>query len=510
MSGQSRLRKFLGSEGFFFVGIGTAVLLHDSVFNPLVRGRQSSPLVAGVTLYFVAIGVVLLFRPGWRRYLVASGGVVLAGMSLYVLLSQSFNWLLMGSLVMGLWLTLAFFAPPEDGEGQNAETTDGKETADEGEKEDTEPPKRRPSRLKKRRRRIAEVFNHYKGDQLVTVVFKRILRYHGDPPDFDKMTGPERNVLLAYHVQGIVGNGGFNYLFETSLAGDPGYACTLEAYEQIGAANAAAAVRDALALFPGGRPPADVEERLQLYRTGPGDRRHAIDCRFWDARQEIERCLESYFRANVAAFRHLDGPPRPQPTSAPTEEPTDAGDAAPERGLVSRLPHWARVAFAARCGRLVLPQLQANWPGVLAERVQAVLTALELAEQSAREGRPAPGLKKAVMNATVTAGAALLGLYGAPPEMDDREPLPPDGNAAARAAAVAKAAESAARAASSPPEESLAEALAALDFAGSAAEGNSDIRTALVRDLTDLGNAVRDQGWDDTTPVPEDIWKPLP
>jgi hypothetical protein len=522
MSEQGRLRKVLASEGFFFVGLGTFFLLYNYVFNPLVRGRESSLLVTAVTVYFIAMGAVLLLRPRWRPYLVASGGVVLAGFSLYVLLWQGFNWWVTGSLIVGLWFTLALFVPPEEGEAQSTAPADDSE-ADDEEEEQAAPAAPRPRRRKKKRRPIAEVFTRYEGDKLVTAVFGRILRYHGDPPDFEEMSEPERNVLLAYHVMGIVGNGGFNYLFEGNLSGDPDYTRTLRAYEQIGAANAAAAVRDALALFPGGRAPADIDERLQVYRSGPGDRRHAIDCRFWDAHEEIDKCLESYLRANAAAFRHLDGPPRParpvrpahrsrrphKPAPVPAEESTDADEAPPEHVLLELLPHWARVAFAARCGRHVLPLLRANWPGALPERAQAVLTALELTERSAREGQPAPGLRDAVMNAMATAGGALLGLYGAPREMADTEPLPPDGNAATRAAAVAKAAESAARAASGPPDESLGEALAALSFARSAAEDSRDLRYAVLSDLTDLGNAALKQGWDDMTPVPADVWKPL-
>src|SRR5262249_60778677 len=100
-----------------------------------------------------------------------------------------------------------------------------------------------------------------------------------------------------------------------------------------------------------------------------------------------------------------------------------------------------RVASAARGAWRVLQLFSENWPNAKPERRKAVLTAIRLAEESAEAGRARDGLEEAVMNAVMTAGAALMGLYGFP---DAQEPLPDDGKKASVAAAVAQAAREAA------------------------------------------------------------------
>src|SRR5262249_33531456 len=118
--------------------------------------------------------------------------------------------------------------------------------------------------------------------------------------------------------------------------------------------------------------------------------------------------------------------------------------------VLAELPHWARVAFAARCARHVLSCFSEDWPNAEPKRSEAILTAIQQAESSAEEGRALDGLEDAEMYAMMTAGAALQGLYGFP---NPKEPGPDDGNKAVAASFVAKAAEFAARAAQAPPSE---------------------------------------------------------
>jgi hypothetical protein len=169
---------------------------------------------------------------------------------------------------------------------------------------------------------------------------------------------------------------------------------------------------------------------------------------------------------------------------------------------VAALPHWARVAFAARCARRVYPFFTKNWPDAVPKRVQSVERAIELAEKSAAAAKSQDGLKSAVVEAAVTVGAALQSLYGI--VLEDRDPLPPDGNAGKAASFAAKVAQRAAEAAHAPPEKSTEYAAEALRWVMSLCP------TPLVEDLHfELGalqGFAEIRGWDDDTPVPRAIF----
>jgi len=58
----------------------------------------------------------------------------------------------------------------------------------------------------------------------------------------------------------------------------------------------------------------------------------------------------------------------------------------PTEEEIAQLPRWARVAFAARCARRVLPLFQKYWPTAPEEHVRAVRSAVEFAESAAARG----------------------------------------------------------------------------------------------------------------------------
>src|SRR5262245_50213526 len=86
--------------------------------------------------------------------------------------------------------------------------------------------------------------------ELCNGLFTRIVEYHGDELDASAITVHERVVLLVWHVSGIVGNGGFRYLFEGDLQGDPHFALTAEAFRLTGCKKATEAIQKTLAMFP--------------------------------------------------------------------------------------------------------------------------------------------------------------------------------------------------------------------------------------------------------------------
>ena len=78
--------------------------------------------------------------------------------------------------------------------------------------------------------------------ELCNGLFTRIVEYHGDDIDASAVSEDERVVLLVWHVSGIIGNGGFRYLFEGNLKGDPHFALTAEAFRVTGCKKASTTV----------------------------------------------------------------------------------------------------------------------------------------------------------------------------------------------------------------------------------------------------------------------------
>jgi hypothetical protein len=333
-------------------------------------------------------------------------------------------------------------------------------------------------------------------------VFTRIVKYHGDDIDASAISEAERVVLLVLHVSGIIGNGGFRYLFEGTLKGDPCFALTAEAFQAAGCEKATEAVRKTLAIFPHSRPPTDVEKRLRYYlkriKGWPTD----MDIQFFGAQDDLQKCLANYIRSHSDAFTHLYGRTSKPPKKA---NPNPFEVVPPSRKAVlplADLPRWARVAFAARCARQVFPLFARYWPGVSSKRADGVRRAIVLAERSAAEGRAVEGLDKAVLHALMAAGAASR------TECAQEEPRPEDAWSGTIASFVAKAAEKAAEAARVDGDESLLAAIGARDYATSAADyaEEAEIAEALEKDFNKLDRSATRGKWTDRTRIPSEIW----
>jgi hypothetical protein len=343
--------------------------------------------------------------------------------------------------------------------------------------------------------------------ELCDGVFDLVVAYHGEDIDASAISEAERVVLLVWHASGIIGNGGFRYLFEGNIKGDPYFALTAEAFQAAGCKKAAEAVQETLALFPQSRPQKDIQARLRHYlsriKAYPTD----MDMQFFAAKHDLRKCLADYIRSHDFAFKHLDhpkakrSPERPRPPEKPPRRKRKT------RSPLADLPHWARVAFAARCARAVLPLLSRHWPAAPAKHSRAVRLAIELAEQSAEEGRPVEGLKEAVINATIVAGAAL----SAGSEFNPKEPPPENALEGTIASFVAKAAEFTARAAKADPRESLSNASEALTWAKSAMDSADEegVADAQKEDFANHQRAAIRGKWTDETRIPSEIWSML-
>jgi hypothetical protein len=122
--------------------------------------------------------------------------------------------------------------------------------------------------------------------------------------DVDSYTEEERVVTLVWHASGIIGNGGFEYLFEGWFTGDAGYVYTAAAFKTIGATQSYGAFQRALGVF-GDQYPDDSAERDAVYHRVPEEERTAINRQFWDDEQNMTAALARYIRERRTRFREL-------------------------------------------------------------------------------------------------------------------------------------------------------------------------------------------------------------
>ena len=325
--------------------------------------------------------------------------------------------------------------------------------------------------------------------------------------DVSTLSREEQTVYLAWLVHGVVGNGGFRYLLEGTIKGDPYFALSVSAFRAIGCKAATGAFEKTLGMFPNSRPPRNIEKRLRHYLSQITESSPEGNKQFWDAGKDLTKCLATYVRSHAEAFEHLERSrfvrwlknlfwwPFGSLKQVPQETP-----------VLADLPHWARVAFAARCARKVLPLLHEHWPAIPKHRSTAVETAIELAELSAAQARPTKGLKNAVAKATVVAGGALASSYGF--DLEDHEPSPPDALSGTIASFATRAAERAAEAARSDPRGSISIATESWIFAMESATSadHHDLSKSLGHDLFHLRETAKRGKWTDRTKVPPEIW----
>jgi hypothetical protein len=343
---------------------------------------------------------------------------------------------------------------------------------------------------------------------LCNAVFLMLNNGYGDDIDVSLLSAPERVVYLVWAAYGIIGNGGFRFLFEGDFKGDPHFILTAEAFQATGCKKATEAVRRTLAMFPSSRPPKDIHERLRHYLSRVKQWPTDMDVQFFAADSDLKKCLAGYFRLHADSFRHLQSSRRkPALKGNPNSPDKTAQPRSSCDTPVDDLPHWARVALAARCARQVLPLLFEYWPRIPSTYSEAVTLAIELAERSAAEGQPVEGLDDAGMKAPIAAGAALATRT----EYAKGEPRPENAYAGTIAAKVASTAAMAAEAAAGKGNPSLIAGLEAWTSANDAAQSadRPSIAESLQADLVKLRAVALRGKWNDKTRVPVEIWSML-
>lgn len=145
---------------------------------------------------------------------------------------------------------------------------------------------------------------------LADATFERILKKHGESVDPSKIPKPQQTVLLVIHAHGIIGNGGFQYLFEGDFTGDPEFLLTRQAFKTIGATDASTAFEKAFAVFPNSTPPADIERRLEMWQSKYNlmdaiNNKSSPDSMYFSAMNGVEEKLNAYIKANEVEFASL-------------------------------------------------------------------------------------------------------------------------------------------------------------------------------------------------------------
>lgn len=158
--------------------------------------------------------------------------------------------------------------------------------------------------------------------------------------------------------------------------------------------------------------------------------------------------------------------------------------ALPTEAEIAELPRWARVAFAARCARRVLPLFQPTFPPVkLSEHAFNVRRAIEVAEIAASRAAAVSSFVQPEYTAFET------------------------GRTHSQAASVAA---SAAYVDEATKKAHLAEVNRSASLAAqSAAEAYSAAIPHIRRDFDHLSRLAEWQHWTDDTPVPPEVFGPL-
>jgi hypothetical protein len=176
---------------------------------------------------------------------------------------------------------------------------------------------------------------------------------------------------------------------------------------------------------------------------------------------------------------------------------------------MKQLPHWARIAFAARRARKVLPLFDEYWPGVLESTRRDLEEIVQYAEQAAAKAKAGTETSEFADKGCDIAGGAILG-YWAPQIPWDPEdgPMPPNQHAANIACNVAKTAEFAVRASGhpSPCPPSVADGGYGYFLGVVNAANRRDLLDEFVEEFNSLVRVAKKGKWNHATPVPPEVF----
>ncbi len=133
---------------------------------------------------------------------------------------------------------------------------------------DEEPPEVRYAAMLEREygplgKTTEQILAKEKTHEPVTIVGALIYRIRAKPAE--RLSAIERRLLAVYGLKEEVDNGGFNLYFAGPLGNES--ALALQALREMGAVQIVKSVQKAMAVFPGGKPPADHTRRVKVMES---------------------------------------------------------------------------------------------------------------------------------------------------------------------------------------------------------------------------------------------------
>ncbi|MBJ7575467.1 hypothetical protein [Luteimonas sp. MC1828] len=102
----------------------------------------------------------------------------------------------------------------------------------------------------------------------VAAAYEHLASIGGDPL---KLTEPFRTIVLADTALGLVGNGGFEYFFESDFPAHPDYSVFASAFQNLGLTYLADGLRRLVGLFPFQAPHQELDLRLAFLASPSPD-----------------------------------------------------------------------------------------------------------------------------------------------------------------------------------------------------------------------------------------------
>jgi hypothetical protein len=116
----------------------------------------------------------------------------------------------------------------------------------------------------------------------------------------------EAVVVLTWEAHGLIGNGGFECLYESPmLEEDPGFARTIAAFDSLGLHEVSGAFRETLQWFPSPGPPSSPWKRSDLVHARPKKERNSAYDRTYSERKLLPQKLAAYIRAHKAELETI-------------------------------------------------------------------------------------------------------------------------------------------------------------------------------------------------------------
>lgn len=132
--------------------------------------------------------------------------------------------------------------------------------------------------------------------------FSLICGIHAGEFNADFYRPVERPIMLTWHAKGIIGNGGFAYLFEGEWPGDLDYQLTIDAHRAIGCDDQVRALEWAISEVSAA---ADRTKRRDAFVALPSATQNEINSLYWN--EGMERKISKYIRENKKLLEHLRG-----------------------------------------------------------------------------------------------------------------------------------------------------------------------------------------------------------